>query len=166
MSGWKGRGELKTRKVMGDSHTKVKIKDAAPITNSRGRRNKQNQDGLIQCILEADVSKKRCQKGWARFIRLWQADSENLRGRPPGLPRVQRADADRSVHRREEQEIVKKILTHLGFYLVRSKAPPRGRRRKSYDRIAHTVKSRPSTTTCMQILNTRSMVVSPESKRG
>ena len=36
---------------------------------SRGKRNKQNQDGLIPCILEADVSKKRCQKNWARLIR-------------------------------------------------------------------------------------------------
>jgi hypothetical protein len=36
---------------------------------SRGKRNKQNQDGLLACILEADVSKKRSQKNWARRIR-------------------------------------------------------------------------------------------------
>ncbi len=36
---------------------------------SRGKRNKQNQDGLKPWILEADVSKKRCQKHWARLIR-------------------------------------------------------------------------------------------------
>jgi len=36
---------------------------------SRGKRNKQNQDGVIPCILEADVSKKRCQRNWARLIR-------------------------------------------------------------------------------------------------
>jgi hypothetical protein len=34
----------------------------------------------------------------------------------------------------------KKILTHLGLYLVRSKTPPPGRHRKSYDWIAYTVK--------------------------
>jgi hypothetical protein len=32
--------------------------------------------------------------------------------------------------------------------------------------IAYTVKSRPPTITCMQILNTPSMVISPDSKRG
>jgi hypothetical protein len=26
-------------------------------------------DGLIQCILEADVSRKKCQKNWGRLIR-------------------------------------------------------------------------------------------------
>jgi hypothetical protein len=36
---------------------------------SGGKRDKQNQDGLIPCILDADVSKKRCQKNWARLIR-------------------------------------------------------------------------------------------------
>jgi hypothetical protein len=35
----------------------------------RGKRNRENQDGLIPCILEADVSKGRCQKNWARLIR-------------------------------------------------------------------------------------------------
>jgi hypothetical protein len=42
---------------------------------SRGKRNKQNQDGLIPCILEADVSKKRCQKSWARLIpKMYEVD--------------------------------------------------------------------------------------------
>ena len=36
---------------------------------SRGKRQKQNQDGLMPCILEAEGSKKRCRKKWARLIR-------------------------------------------------------------------------------------------------
>ena len=69
---------------------------------SRGKRHKQNQDGLIPCILEADVSKKRCQKNWARLIRNIhpvEFPEGNLvrqgkRCRSPDLPEVQRADAD------------------------------------------------------------------------
>jgi Putative transposase len=36
---------------------------------SRGKRHKQNQDGLIPCIPGADGSKKKCEKNWIRLIR-------------------------------------------------------------------------------------------------
>ena len=52
-----------------------------------------------------------------------QTCSENLRGRSSCLPEVHGADADHSVHR--NQEIIRKILTHLELYLVRSRPPPR-----------------------------------------
>jgi hypothetical protein len=84
---------------------------------SRGKRNKQNQDGLIPCILEADVSKKRCQKNWARLIRkIYEVDAL-VCPKCNGQMRI--------IAFIEEQGILKKILTHLGLYLVRSKAPPR-----------------------------------------
>jgi len=54
---------------------------------------------------------------------LGQADSENLRGRSAGLPEVQRANADHSVHRRAGS--YQKDPHHLGLYLERSKAFPR-----------------------------------------
>ena len=39
---------------------------------SRGKRNGEDQDRFIGCVLEADVSKKRCQKNWDRSIPLWR----------------------------------------------------------------------------------------------
>ena len=35
----------------------------------RGKWNKQNQDGLIPCTPEANVSKKTCQRNWVMLIR-------------------------------------------------------------------------------------------------
>jgi hypothetical protein len=40
------------------------------------------------------------------------------------------------------------------------------RRLQNPERIAHTVKSQPPTPTCTQMLHIRSMVISPDSKRG
>jgi hypothetical protein len=45
---------------------------------SRGKRQKENQDNLIPYILEPRGSSKEYRKNWARFIRLWRADPENL----------------------------------------------------------------------------------------
>jgi len=54
---------------------------------------------------------------------LGQADSENLRGRSAGLPKCN--GQMRIIAFIEEQEVIKKILTHLGLYLEKSKAFPR-----------------------------------------
>ena len=54
---------------------------------SRGKRNRENQGGLMPCILKAHQRKVSEEVG--------QADSEDPRGRSPGLPKVQWADADR-----------------------------------------------------------------------
>jgi hypothetical protein len=71
------------------------VRDYGYYSNvSRGKRNRQNQDGLIPCILEADVSKKRCQKNWARLIRkIYEVDPLvcpkcNGQMRIIGLPRA------------------------------------------------------------------------------
>ena len=44
---------------------------------SRGSRKRQNQDEWIPCILEPDKDSKEYRRNWARFIRLWRADSKN-----------------------------------------------------------------------------------------
>jgi hypothetical protein len=43
----------------------------------RGQRKKADTDGLIPCILVTDESFKRYRKNWARFTRLWRADTKN-----------------------------------------------------------------------------------------
>ena len=65
----------------------------------------------------------------------------------------------------EEQEFIKKILTHLGVYLVRSKVPPDAPPKElrldcSYSQV-------PASDEYLHAdLNIRSMVISPDSKRG
>ena len=45
---------------------------------SRGKRKKKDQDGLVPCILQSKESSKGFRKNWARFTRLWRADTKNL----------------------------------------------------------------------------------------
>ena len=82
---------------------------------------------------------------------------------PINLSELPGQDAHISVHRK--QEIIRKILTHLELYMVRSsfhrRAPP-----KNFWFDSHTVKSRTPRTTSTQILTTLSMTISPDSKTG
>jgi len=42
---------------------------------SRGKRKKQNQDGLLPCILDSDGSSKPFRKNWARLIqKIYEVD--------------------------------------------------------------------------------------------
>jgi len=43
----------------------------------RGQRKKANEDGLVPSILQPDESSKGYRKNWARFTRLWRADTKN-----------------------------------------------------------------------------------------
>jgi len=43
----------------------------------RGRRKKADQDRLVPCILQPEESCKGYRKNWARFTRLWRADTKN-----------------------------------------------------------------------------------------
>ena len=83
----------------------------------RGKRRKENQDEWIPWILEPDVSSKGSKKRWARLIRkIYEVD-------PLVCPKCK--GQMRIIAFIEKQEIVKKILKHLGLYLVRSRPPAR-----------------------------------------
>jgi len=83
----------------------------------RGKRRKENQDEWIPCILEPDELSKGSKKSWARLIRkIYEVDPlvcQKCKGQIRIISFI------------EEQEIVKKILKHLGLYLVRSRPPTR-----------------------------------------
>jgi hypothetical protein len=84
---------------------------------SRGKRKKAELDELIPSILEPEGSSKAHRKNWARLIqKIYGLD-------PLTCPKCQ--GKMRIIAFIEEQEIVKKILKHLGLYLVRSKPPDR-----------------------------------------
>ncbi len=84
---------------------------------SRGRRKKENQDGLIPCILEADDNSKAYRKNWARLIRkIYEAD-------PLVCPKCQ--GQMRIISFVEDPEVIEKILKHLGLWLVKRRPQPR-----------------------------------------
>jgi len=83
----------------------------------RGQRKKQNQDGLIPCILEPEEPSKEYRKNWARLIqKIYEVD-------PLTCPKCQ--GRMRIISFIEDEEVVKKILKHLGLWLVKPKPPPR-----------------------------------------
>ena len=86
---------------------------------SRGVRKKQNQDKWIPCILELDESSKERRKNWARLIqKIYEVD-------PLTCPKCSGPMKVISVI--EDQDIIKKILKHLGLWEVH---PPQERRVK------------------------------------
>ena len=69
---------------------------------SRGKRQKENQDGPIPYILELEGSKKECRKNWARLIqKIYEVD-------PLTCPKCQ--GQMRIISFIENEEVLKKIL--------------------------------------------------------
>lgn len=84
---------------------------------SRGRRQKENQDGLIPCILEPEDNSKEYRKNWARLIqKIYEVD-------PLTCPKCQ--GQMRIISFIEDQEVIKIILKYLGLWLVKKKPSPR-----------------------------------------
>jgi len=78
---------------------------------SRGRRKKENQDGLIPCILEVDDNSKAYRKNWARLIqKIYEAD-------PLLCPKCQARM--RIISSIEDPEVIKKMLKHLRLWMVK-----------------------------------------------
>jgi hypothetical protein len=78
---------------------------------------KQNQDEQIPCILESDESSKERRKNWARLIqKIYEVD-------PLTCPKCSGKMKVISVI--EEQDVIKKILKHLGLWEVKPRPPPR-----------------------------------------
>jgi hypothetical protein len=90
---------------------------------SRGRRKKTDQDGLVPCLLQPEESSKGYRKNWARLIqKIYEVD-------PLACPRCK--GEMRIIAFIETQEVIKKILKHLGLWEVKPRPPPRIAKRQS-----------------------------------
>jgi len=84
---------------------------------SRGRRQKEDQDGLIPCIIEQEENSKEYRKNWARLIqKIYEVD-------PLTCPKCQ--GQMRIISFIEDQEVIEKVLKYLGLWLVKKKPSPR-----------------------------------------
>lgn len=84
---------------------------------SRGKRQKENQDNLIPYILEPRGSSKEYRKNWARLIqKIYEVD-------PLTCPKCHGKMKILSFI--EDEEIIKKILKHLGLWNVKQRPPPK-----------------------------------------
>jgi hypothetical protein len=87
---------------------------------SRGKRKKENQDERIPCILESDESSKECRKNWARLIqKIYEVDPLTC-AKCSGKMKV--------ISVIEDQDVIKKILKHLGLWEVKPRPPPKATR--------------------------------------
>jgi hypothetical protein len=84
---------------------------------SRGKRQNENQDGLIPYILEPSEDSKTYRKNWARLIqKIYNVDPlvcSKCFGRMKVISFI------------ENPDVIKKILKHLGLWLVKPTPPPR-----------------------------------------
>ena len=84
---------------------------------ARGKRKKNNQDELIPSILEPDVSPKEYKRNWARLIqKIYEVD-------PLTCPKCQ--GRMRILAFIEDEEVIKKILKHLGLWERKARPPPK-----------------------------------------
>ena len=84
---------------------------------SRGKRKKQNEDGMIPPILEPDGSSKEHRKNWARLIqKIYEVDPltcTKCQGKMCIIAFI------------EDEGVIKKILKHLGLWQIKARPPPR-----------------------------------------
>ncbi len=94
---------------------------------SRGKRKKQDQDDLIPSILEPEQSSKAHRKNWARLIqKIYEVD-------PLTCPKC--SGKMKIISFIENEEVIKKILKHLGLWEVKARPPPRANVSPSYVHI-------------------------------
>ncbi len=83
---------------------------------SRGRRQKEDQDALIPCIIEQEENSKEYRKNWARLIqKIYEVD-------PLTCPKCQ--GRMRIISFIDDKEVIEKILKYLGIWLVKKKPQP------------------------------------------
>jgi hypothetical protein len=83
----------------------------------RGRRKKADQDRLVPCILQPKESSKGYRKNWARLIqKIYEVD-------PLTCPKCHSRMA--IIAFIEAEEVIEKILKHLGLWKLTSRPPPR-----------------------------------------
>jgi hypothetical protein len=95
------------------------VRDNSFYSNvSRGKRKKQDHDDLIPSVLELDGSSKEHRNNWARLIqKIYELDlltCPKCQGRMRILAFI------------ENDQLIKKILKHLGLWEVKARPPPRG----------------------------------------
>ena len=84
---------------------------------ARGKRKKQDQDELIPHILEPDGSSREFRKSWARLIqKIYEVDS---------LMCPKCLKAMKIISFIEDEEIIEKILKHLGLWEKKARPPPK-----------------------------------------
>lgn len=84
---------------------------------SRGRRKKDQTDDQIPYILEPELSPRELRKNWARLIqKIYEVD-------PLTCPKCR--GSMRVIAFIEDEDIIKKILKHLGLWEVKRKPSPR-----------------------------------------
>ena len=84
---------------------------------ARGKRKKQDEDGLIPHILEPDGSSKEYRKNWARLIqKICEVDP---------LTCEQCGERMKILSFIEDPEIIKKILKHLDLWDLKARPPPK-----------------------------------------
>ena len=84
---------------------------------SRGKRQKENQDGLIPYILEPSEDSRAYRKNWARLIKkIYEVD-------PLTCPKCQ--GKMRIISFIDDDVVIQKILKHLGLWFVKPKPSPR-----------------------------------------
>jgi hypothetical protein len=83
---------------------------------SRGKRKRDDQDDLIPSILEPEGTSREYRKNWARLIqKIYKVD-------PLTCPKCQ--GRMRIIAFIEDEEIIKKILKHLGLWDKKARPPP------------------------------------------
>jgi hypothetical protein len=83
----------------------------------RGKRERQNKDDVIPCILEPSGSSKEYRKNWARLIqKIYEVD-------PLTCPKC--SGPMKVISIIEDEEVVKKILKHLDLWDVKERPPPK-----------------------------------------
>ena len=83
----------------------------------RGRRQKENQDGVIPYIIEQEENSKEHRRNWARMIqKIYEVD-------PLACPRCQGKMSIISFI--ENEEVIRRILEHLELWLVKRRPQPR-----------------------------------------
>ena len=86
---------------------------------SRGKRKKQDQHEWMPCILEPEGSSKEYRKNWARLIqKIYEAD-------PLTCPKCQ--GRMKIISFIEDEEVIEKILKHLGPWDLKARPPPRAK---------------------------------------
>jgi len=84
---------------------------------SRGKRKKEDRDELIPSILEPDGSSKEYRRNWARLIqKIYEVD-------PLTCPKC--AGRMKVISVIEDEDVIKKILRHLGLWDRKPRPPPK-----------------------------------------
>ena len=104
---------------------------------SRGLRKKAGTDDAVPALIESEVSSKEFRKNWARLIQKIYKVNPLLCPKCSGSMRI--------IAFIEDEQLVKRILKHLGLWDVKRKPPPRANSPPTESFIIYEELSSPST---------------------